>query len=130
MTAAGHASFTAATGYDITKANGELAMSLLRYRALCAVSMGIVAYATIHLILAGGPRGAPNFLLQMDAACAFLLGACYFAFKQREVDWMERPEKLRKLRLGIQLLRVGILLYFVALCATLYDRFWATSLGM
>ena len=104
-------------------------MSLLRYRALCAVSMAIVAYATIHLILAGGPRGAPNFLLQMDAAGAFLLGACYFEFKQREVDWMDRPEKLRKLRLGIQLLRVGILLYFVALCASLYDRFCATSLG-
>ena len=104
-------------------------MSLLRYRTLCAVSMGIVAYATIHLILAGGPRGAPNFLLQMDAACAFLLGACYFAFKQREIDWMEHPEKLRKLRLGIQLLRVGTLLYLVALCATLCDRFSATSLG-
>ncbi len=104
-------------------------MNLLLYRALCAVSMGIVAYATIHLILAGGPRGAPNFLVQMDVAAAFLLGACYFIFKQREVDWSERPEKLRKLRLGIQLLRVGTLLYFVILCASLYDHFWATSLG-
>jgi hypothetical protein len=104
-------------------------MSLLRYRALCAVSMGIVIYATIHLILAGGPRGAPNFLLQIDAALAFLLGACYLACKQREDDWRERPEKLRKLRLGMHLFRVGTLLYLVALGATLYDRFWATGLG-
>jgi len=104
-------------------------MSVLRYRALCAASLGIVIYATIHLILADGPRGAPNFLLQIDAACAFLLGACYFACKQREDEWLERPEKLRKLRLGIQLLRIGTLLYLFALGATLYDRFWATALG-
>ena len=42
---------------------------------------------------------------------------------------MDRPEKLRKLRMGVQLLRVGSFLYLVALCATLYDRFWATNLG-
>lgn len=105
-------------------------MSLRRYRTLCAVSMGIVTYATIHLILAGGPRGAPNFLLQMDAACACLLGAGYFVCRQREEDWRDRPEKLRKLRLGMQLLRVGALLYPVVLGATLYDRFWATGPGL
>lgn len=104
-------------------------MSVLPYRALCAASLGIVIYATIHLILAGGPRGAPNFLLQIDAACALLLGACHFACKQRKDEWLGRPEKLRKLRLRIQLLRIGTLLYLVALCATIYDRFWATGLG-
>lgn len=103
-------------------------MSLLRYRALCAISLGIVIYATIHLVMAGGPRGAPNFLLQIDVACAFLLGACHVACKQREDEWLVRPGKLRKLRVGIQLLRLGTLLYLVALGATLYDRFWATSL--
>lgn len=104
-------------------------MNVLRYRALCAVAMGIVVYALSHLILSGGPRGAPNFLLQMDAACALLLGAGYLGCKQRELDWSERPEKLRKLRQGKQLFVVATVLYLIALGATLYDRFWATSLG-
>jgi uncharacterized iron-regulated membrane protein len=103
-------------------------MNLLLYRTLCGVSMAIVVYATIHLVMAGGSRGAPNFLLQIDGACALLVGAGYFMWKQRAVDWLERPEKLRKLRLAKPLFGMGILLLLIALGASLYDRFWATSL--
>jgi hypothetical protein len=41
-------------------------------------------------------------------ACAFLLGACHWPFKQHEVDWMDCPEKLGKSRQGVRLLRAGV----------------------
>ena len=105
-------------------------MYVLRYRILCAISIVIVVCATIHMILAGGPQGAPNFLLQMDVALGFLFGAGHFVCKQRELDWFDRPEKLRKLRLAKQLVGIGIVLYFGVLAASLYDRFSAPGLGM
>ena len=89
--------------------------------------MLISLYAVIHGILAGEPRAIvyPKF----DVALLCLMCAGHFICKQREVDWRERPEKLRKLRLAKKLSSVGFAAVVVLLGADLYDHFWATSLG-
>jgi hypothetical protein len=100
---------------------GGAAMNLVLYRTLCAVSVLIVLYATLHLILAGRPRGSPNHLLQITVSAAFFLGAAHVAGKQRELDWRDRPDKLRKLRLAERLVLVAAVVLFVAFWAFLYD---------
>jgi hypothetical protein len=95
-------------------------MNMLLYRTFAAVAIVIAVYATVHLILAGGPQGAPNFLVQMYVGLVLLLGGAYFCVRQREVDWRERPEKLRSVRIAKQLLLVGASLMLVATVANLW----------